>query len=77
MTYRLEGVRAEGYGFQIEMTHNLVRSGVSVAEIPVTFVDRTVGHSKMSGPIVREALVLVARLAVRDAVRGSRWRRQD
>lgn len=73
----LERVRAEGYGFQIEMTHNLVRSGGSVAEIPVTFLDRTVGHSKMSGPIVREALVLVARLAVRDAVRGSRWRRQD
>ncbi len=73
----LDTISAEGYGFQIEMTHRLVRRGGSVAEIPVTFVDRTVGHSKMSGPIVREALVLVARLAVRDAVRGSRWRRCD
>ena len=73
----LDTISAEGYGFQIEMTHRLVRRGGSVAEIPVTFVDRTVGHSKMSGPIVREALVLVARLAVRDAVRGSRWRRRD
>ncbi len=73
----LDTISAEGYGFQIEMTHRLVRRGGSVAEIPVTFVDRTVGHSKMSGPIVREALVLVARLAVRDAVRGSRWRRGD
>ena len=73
----LDTISAEGYGFQIEMTHRLVRRGGSVAEIPVTFVDRTVGHSKMSGPIVREALVLVARLALRDAVRGSRWRRSD
>jgi dolichol-phosphate mannosyltransferase len=73
----LDKVRADGYGFQIEMTHRLVRQGGSVAEIPVTFVDRTVGHSKMSGPIVREALVLVAKLAVHDALRGSRWRRSD
>lgn len=67
-------VGAQGYGFQIEMTHRLVRAGGSVVEFPVTFRDRTAGHSKMSGSIVREAGALVVRLWLAD-FRGRRRRR--
>ena len=52
-------VRAEGYGFQIEMTYRLVRRGGRIVEVPISFVDRVRGTSKMSGRIVVEALGLV------------------
>ena len=52
-------VRADGYGFQIEMTHRLVRAGGSIVEFPITFRDRRAGQSKMSRGIVREAARLV------------------
>lgn len=71
----MSSLRAEGYGFQVEMTHRLVRSGGSIVEIPITFVDRAHGVSKLSGGIVREALLLVTRNAVRDLVSVGRWRR--
>ena len=71
----LATVRTEGYGFQIEMTHRLVRRGGGVVEIPIVFVDRAHGESKLSGGIVREAFVLVPRLAARDLFDGRRWRR--
>jgi glycosyltransferase involved in cell wall biosynthesis len=59
-------VRAEGYGFQIEMTHRAVRSGARVVEVPITFVDRVVGESKLSHHIINEAFGLVNRLWFRD-----------
>ncbi|MFL6156151.1 MAG: polyprenol monophosphomannose synthase [Marmoricola sp.] len=52
---------ANGYAFQIENTWQAVRHGMSVVEVPITFTDRVEGTSKMSGPIAREALSLVAR----------------
>jgi dolichol-phosphate mannosyltransferase len=52
-------VRAEGYAFQIEMTHRARQAGASIKEVPITFVDRVQGTSKMSSAIVVEALVLV------------------
>jgi len=55
----LDSVRAEGYGFQIEMTYRARRAGASVVEVPIRFVDRVAGESKMSGAIVVEALGLV------------------
>jgi dolichol-phosphate mannosyltransferase len=55
----LETVRAEGYGFQIEMTYRAKRAGASITEIPIRFVDRVAGESKMSSAIVVEALGLV------------------
>jgi dolichol-phosphate mannosyltransferase len=58
----LEEVRSNGYSFQIEMTHRLWRQGMKVVEVPIIFTDRFQGHSKMSGHIVREALVMVWRL---------------
>jgi glycosyltransferase involved in cell wall biosynthesis len=69
-----ESVRADGYGFQVEMTHRLVRAGGKIVEIPITFQDRTAGQSKMSQNIVNEALVMVLRLWAQDR-RGRRQRR--
>jgi dolichol-phosphate mannosyltransferase len=67
-------VRADGYGFQIEMTYRLIRQGGRVVEIPVAFLDRREGQSKMSLPIVLEALVLVTGWGVRDVITGQRRR---
>ncbi len=70
-----ETVRADGYGFQVEMTYRIVRIGGKVVEFPITFRDRVAGESKMSGNIVSEALLLVVKLWVRD-LRGRRLRRR-
>jgi hypothetical protein len=55
----LDKVRAEGYGFQIEMTYRAKQVGASIVEVPIRFVDRELGESKMSSAIVVEALALV------------------
>jgi dolichol-phosphate mannosyltransferase len=55
----LDHVRADGYGFQIEMTYQAKRCGATVVEVPIRFVDRVEGESKMSTFIVVEALGLV------------------
>jgi dolichol-phosphate mannosyltransferase len=55
----LERIRAEGYGFQIEMTYRARQHGATIAEVPISFVDREAGESKMSSFIVVEALGLV------------------
>ncbi|MGO9029026.1 MAG: polyprenol monophosphomannose synthase [Acidimicrobiales bacterium] len=55
----LDKVRADGYGFQIEMTYQAKRAGAPIVEVPIRFVDRVEGESKMSLFIVMEALGLV------------------
>jgi len=55
----LEQIRAEGYGFQIEMTYRAKQAGAPITEVPIRFVDRVAGESKMSSAIVVEALGLV------------------
>jgi dolichol-phosphate mannosyltransferase len=55
----LDTIRAEGYGFQIEMTYRAKRAGAAIVEVPIRFVDRTEGESKMSTFIVVEAFALV------------------
>ncbi len=55
----LNAVRAEGYGFQIEMVYQVLQHGGQVTEVPIRFVDRVEGKSKMSMHIVVEALLLV------------------
>jgi dolichol-phosphate mannosyltransferase len=55
----LQRVRAEGYGFQIEMTYRARQQGARITEVPISFVDREAGESKMSSIIVVEALGLV------------------
>lgn len=58
----LDEVRSNGYSFQIEMTHKLWRQGYKIVEVPIIFTERLLGHSKMSGHIVREALIRVWQL---------------
>ena len=55
-------VRSNGYAFQIEMSFRAWKRGFRIAEIPIVFVDRTEGTSKMSKSIVREAVWMVWRL---------------
>lgn len=62
----LVSVRSEGYGFQIEMTRRFHRAGLRIKEIPITFTERALGHSKMSRRIVLEALAAVTRWGVKD-----------
>jgi dolichol-phosphate mannosyltransferase len=61
-TLDLDSVSAQGYGFQIEMTYRVVKRGFAVEEVPIVFVDRRVGQSKMSKKIFVEALTLVWKL---------------
>ena len=58
----LSDVRSNGYAFQIEMTYRAWKKGFRIVEIPIVFVDRTEGSSKMSKRIVREAVWMVWRL---------------
>lgn len=58
----LDDVRSNGYAFQIEMSYRAMRKGFKPVEIPIVFADRTEGESKMSGHIVREAVLMVWRL---------------
>ncbi len=58
----LSQVRSNGYAFQIEMSVRAWRKKFRLREIPITFVDRTEGHSKMNKAIVREAVWMVPRL---------------
>lgn len=60
----LKQIRAGGYGFQIEMNWRTWMAGFKIKEIPIVFTDRTVGKSKMSKAIVREAVVLVWKLGI-------------
>lgn len=62
----LDQIRADGYGFQIEMAYQVVRVGGRVVEVPIAFRDRLRGTSKMSSRIIVEALVLVTWWALRD-----------
>jgi dolichol-phosphate mannosyltransferase len=73
----LPAMRADGYGFQVEMAYRIARLGGSIVELPIEFKDRVEGDSKMSWRIVAEALVLVTTWAVRDrVVRLGRMARQ-
>jgi dolichol-phosphate mannosyltransferase len=58
----LDKVVSNGYGFQIEMSFRAWKKGFRIVEVPIVFVDRTEGHSKMSKAIVREAVWMVWRL---------------
>ena len=64
----LDDIRSNGYAFQIEMCFRSSRKGFRIREIPIVFVDRTDGTSKMSGAIAREAVWMVWRLRWRALV---------
>ncbi len=57
----LSTITADGYGFQIEMTYRAKQKGAKIVEVPISFVDRVEGTSKMSSSVVTEALWLVTK----------------
>ncbi|MGH7474686.1 MAG: polyprenol monophosphomannose synthase [Longimicrobiales bacterium] len=65
-TIQLDAVRSEGYAFQIEMSLRAWRAGFRLGEIPIVFVDRDAGESKMSKKIIREAVWRVWHLRLLD-----------
>lgn len=65
----LEDVASQGYCFQVDMAWRAVRSGARVVEVPITFVERELGESKMSRGIVVEALVNVTRWGIAERSR--------
>jgi dolichol-phosphate mannosyltransferase len=68
-TIDLDGIHSKGYAFQIEGTYRTVRKGFHVVEVPIRFVDRTEGTSKMSRAIFLEAVTKVPALRLA-ALRG-------
>ncbi|MEE2876610.1 MAG: polyprenol monophosphomannose synthase [Candidatus Neomarinimicrobiota bacterium] len=58
----LNSVRSQGYSFQIEMSYRSWLKGFRITEIPIIFVDRTIGESKMTYSIMLEAVVMIPRL---------------
>ena len=61
-----DDVASQGYCFQVDWAWRAVRAGARVAEVPITFTERAFGRSKMSGSIVREALIRVTVWGLRD-----------
>jgi dolichol-phosphate mannosyltransferase len=61
---KLSEVTSEGYAFQIEMTRAAKKAGANFAEVPILFVEREFGTSKMSGKIIREALIKVTKWGI-------------
>ena len=70
----LAGVASAGYCFQVDLAWRALRAGFRVVEVPITFVERTYGESKMSGNIVREALWRVTEWGVES--RTERFRKK-
>ncbi|MCW2133952.1 polyprenol monophosphomannose synthase [Arthrobacter sp. VKM Ac-2550] len=64
----LESVESVGYCFQVDLTWKTLKAGLDVREVPITFVEREFGDSKMSGGIVFESIILVTKWGLR-----SRW----
>lgn len=65
----LDRVRSDGYSFQIEMNYRCMENGFSIGEVPIIFIDRHAGTSKMSKRIVREAVVMVWKLKLGSLLR--------
>jgi dolichol-phosphate mannosyltransferase len=84
-TLNLQKVASQGYCFQVDLAWRAIRAGLRVVEVPITFVERTIGDSKMSQDIVRESLLNVTIWGARyrlDQVRSlfrrePRWHRLD
>ena len=60
--------RANGYAFQTELAYRMVQEGLVIVEVPITFVDRALGKSKMSARIISESMALVTFWGVRSRV---------
>ena len=71
-TIDLDNVEMKGYGFQIEMKYSTYKLGFKIAEVPIIFVNRKAGTSKMSGSIFGEAFWGVLKLRFRKILPKSR-----
>ena len=60
----LDRIKSDGYSFQIEMNYRCMEKGLRISEIPIIFIDRHAGSSKMSRRIVREAVFMVWKLRI-------------
>jgi len=65
----LDRILSNNYSFQIEITHKIWRQGMKVVEVPIIFTERFQGRSKMTGHIIREALLMVWRLLLQNKLR--------
>lgn len=65
----LDGVGSAGYIFQVDLAYRTVQAGLRVVEVPIEFIEREVGTSKMDSSIVSESLWLVTVWGVRDRMR--------
>lgn len=61
-----DSIESKGYGFQVDLAWRVAKMGLSVVEVPVTFVERELGSSKMSGNIVVEAMVNVTKWGLKE-----------
>ncbi|RFZ69364.1 Undecaprenyl-phosphate mannosyltransferase [Mycobacterium marinum] len=68
----LDTFESKGYCFQVEMTWRAINAGFVVVEVPITFTEREVGVSKMSGSNIREGIVQVARWGFNDRRKWAR-----
>lgn len=73
----LDGVDSKGYCFQIDLTWRTICNGFTIVEAPITFTERELGVSKMSGSNIREALVKVTRWGIQGRRSGARATRAD
>ena len=62
---RIDNVASQGYCFQIDLGWRTIEAGFTVVEVPITFTERERGQSKMSGDIIREALLRVTKWGLR------------
>jgi dolichol-phosphate mannosyltransferase len=72
----LDEVESQGYCFQIDLALRVIRAGLTVVEVPITFVERTQGASKMSRAVVAEALWRVTQWGVAAWLHGSKASKQ-
>ena len=68
----LANVESTGYSFQIDITIRVIQAGLRIAEVPITFVEREHGVSKMDSSIIREAFLRVFQWGIQTRLRGSR-----
>jgi dolichol-phosphate mannosyltransferase len=71
-TLPLDDIASHGYCFQVDLAWRTVQAGFTVVEVPITFTEREIGTSKMSGSVVREALFKVTQWGVQHRVRQVR-----
>lgn len=72
----LDSIKSDGYSFQIEMHYRCAELGARICEVPIIFIDRRVGQSKMSKRIVREAVLMVWKLKLGSILRAC-WPRRS